>query len=128
MTDAAEAERGIGMRPRQEGTRSPCSRPYQVAVRRAAEELRGEPETWLRRWAPTLCSVEHLRHLVPADRQDAFFSQSAGSTDWEAHAHGGYTLAVQGEMPSVDELAAYFNGQILPATVAPSTREEYDGM
>ena len=128
MTDAAEAERGIGMRPRQEGTRSAGSKPYQVAVRRAAEELRGEPETWLRRWAPALCSVEHLRHLVPADRQDAFFSQSAGSTDWEAHAHGGYTLAVQGEMPSVDELAAYFNGQILPATVAPSTREEYDGM
>ena len=128
MTDAAEAERGIGMRPRQEGTRNACPKPYQVAVRRAAEKLRGEPETWSRRWAPTLCSVEHLRHLVPADRQDAFFSQSAGSTDWEAHAHGGYTLEVRGHMPSVDELAAYFNGQILPAAVAPSTREEYDGM
>ena len=68
------------------------------------------PETWSRRWAPTLCSIEHLRHLVPANLHDACFSQSTGSTEWEIHAHSGYALEAQGHMPSVDDMAAYFNG------------------
>ena len=119
---------GICMQRRQSGTRQVGLSPYQAAVRQAAESPGEVTVAWSKRWAPTLHSLEHLRPLVPEALHGAYFSRSTGRTDWELHAHGHHVLGVDGGMPSVDDLAAYFNGQILPSTIALTTREEYDGV
>lgn len=81
-----------------------------------------------KRRAPTLRSVDHLRPLVPERLQDAYFAETPGPTDWERRAQGGVELGVAGSMPTVDELAAYFNVHVLPASIAPETRMDYGGM
>lgn len=129
--DAGLADCRVGvvcMKPRPTAVRGHTLNAYQTEVRESAEAITEVPIAWSRRWAPTLESVEHLRGMVPKHLHEAFFSTSGGETDWEAHAHGNFALGFQGQIPSIDALAAYFNGQILPSAVTSTTRDEYDGM
>jgi hypothetical protein len=65
------------MQPQQLGTNKVGLNTYQTAVRQAAESRSEGPEAWSRRWAPTLNSLGHLKHLVPAHLHEAFFDDDA---------------------------------------------------